>query len=404
MFSKNIIILVLAFTFYLFSFNNGRCQVTSIPTIYLTSDTVAVGDEVCLGFGLRNSERIQQISFSLIWDPNILRFSSTEGYLEGYDLNSSDFGTSLIEEGTLTFAKSFDPFVVTTQDTILFSICFLVEDGQASSTIVEFSHIPTEIIVADDRFIPVGFNRENGTISIESNQSSLLIVNSIETQGPVCFGGSDGSVVVEVKGGINPLDFKWSDGSTSLVRNDLSAGIYSLTIEDVAGNRIDTTLVIQGPEPIVVSASIMDVNRNQNGSIQLHIIGGLPPYIINWDDGATTEFLENLETGTYFVTVTDDMGCTVDTSYHVEMEGIIGVNFLTPNGDGRNDSLIFGLNNRSASLSIFNRWGNVVYQNTNYQEDWTGLDQNSNQLPDGVYYYVLQLGDEMIKSSITLIR
>jgi gliding motility-associated-like protein len=72
---------------------------------------------------------------------------------------------------------------------------------------------------------------------------------------------------------------------------------------------------------------------------------------------------------------------------------------ITPNGDGKNDTLIFrglvalNIENR---LTIYNRWGNIVFSTGNYQNNWSGQTDNAfsalasdSQLPDGTYYYVL---------------
>ena len=69
---------------------------------------------------------------------------------------------------------------------------------------------------------------------------------------------------------------------------------------------------------------------------------------------------------------------------------------ISPNGDGKNDLLIFtGLEYfEPASLIVFNRYGNPVYQNDNYQNDWGGTSRDNGQaLPDGTYFYVLQLSN-----------
>ncbi len=66
-------------------------------------------------------------------------------------------------------------------------------------------------------------------------------------------------------------------------------------------------------------------------------------------------------------------------------------NAFTPNGDGINDELNLGLidiypGNR---LTIYNRWGRVVLDATNYKNDWTGSDVEA-----GTYFYVLDLNDD----------
>ncbi|WP_316843054.1 gliding motility-associated C-terminal domain-containing protein, partial [Pedobacter gandavensis] len=63
-------------------------------------------------------------------------------------------------------------------------------------------------------------------------------------------------------------------------------------------------------------------------------------------------------------------------------------NTFTPNGDGKNDTFqIIGRENyESIDLSVFNRWGDQVYHNNNYKDEWDGAGLN-----EGTYFYVLKL-------------
>lgn len=83
----------------------------------------------------------------------------------------------------------------------------------------------------------------------------------------------------------------------------------------------------------------------------------------------------------------------------VPMPEMIAPQAITPNGDGKNDTLIFrGLPalNIENRLTIYNRWGNIVFSTGNYQNNWSGQTDSAfgamatdNQLPDGTYYYIL---------------
>ncbi|RXK47197.1 gliding motility-associated C-terminal domain-containing protein, partial [Aquirufa rosea] len=60
---------------------------------------------------------------------------------------------------------------------------------------------------------------------------------------------------------------------------------------------------------------------------------------------------------------------------------------ISPNGDGKNDKLIIpGILGTKNTLTIFNRWGEVVFETKDYKNNWGG-EYNSTILPDGVYYY-----------------
>ncbi len=80
---------------------------------------------------------------------------------------------------------------------------------------------------------------------------------------------------------------------------------------------------------------------------------------------------------------------------------------FSPDGDGINDQLVFtGLEYFApASLKVFNRYGTTVYENDNYQNDWSGTSMNTDKgLPDGSYFYVLQLSDKRKYNSYLIIN
>ncbi len=74
---------------------------------------------------------------------------------------------------------------------------------------------------------------------------------------------------------------------------------------------------------------------------------------------------------------------------------------FSPNGDGVNDLFVVrGTTGLSVSLDVYNRWGNLVYTNATYRNDWDGkpntgvtLGSDAGGLPDGTYYYVINLSD-----------
>ena len=83
---------------------------------------------------------------------------------------------------------------------------------------------------------------------------------------------------------------------------------------------------------------------------------------------------------------------------------------ISPNGDGQNDYFVIkGIeaypNNE---LTIYNRWGNIVYQKNNYENEWEGENTGGDPLPDGVYFAVfrptLSPGSEPLTGYVDLRR
>jgi gliding motility-associated-like protein len=64
---------------------------------------------------------------------------------------------------------------------------------------------------------------------------------------------------------------------------------------------------------------------------------------------------------------------------------------VSPDGDGVNDNLVIPgiLSTQPNKLTVYNRTGIIVFEQSNYKNDWGGTDQAGNLLPDGVYYYVV---------------
>jgi gliding motility-associated-like protein len=75
-------------------------------------------------------------------------------------------------------------------------------------------------------------------------------------------------------------------------------------------------------------------------------------------------------------------------TYVVEPTEVIVPNIITPNGDGKNDSLVFKNLEfyPNSDLKIYNRWGSMIYSSANYKNDWQG-----GNVSDGTYYFVLNV-------------
>ena len=93
--------------------------------------------------------------------------------------------------------------------------------------------------------------------------------------------------------------------------------------------------------------------------------------------------------------ICNENGCdTAMVFITVECDSMEIFTGFSPNGDGINDFFkINGLNKHpNHQLWVYNRWGNLVFEAIDYQSDWEGT-WNGKDLPDGTYFYVLDLGD-----------
>ena len=82
---------------------------------------------------------------------------------------------------------------------------------------------------------------------------------------------------------------------------------------------------------------------------------------------------------------------------------------LSPNGDGQNDLWIINSIEQfpENGVSIFNRWGQLVWGKNGYLSDWAGTNKSGEPLPIGAYYYILKLNDtdkQVFSGSVTIVR
>ncbi|MEM1319868.1 MAG: gliding motility-associated C-terminal domain-containing protein [Bacteroidota bacterium] len=110
---------------------------------------------------------------------------------------------------------------------------------------------------------------------------------------------------------------------------------------------------------------------------------------------ASDEFCERRDSFTYEVCT--PTGCdTATVCVWLECIDIVIFTAVSPNNDGINDVFyVAGIEEYpNNELTIFNRWGNRVYQTAGYQNDWMGKWDGDKDLPDGSYFYLLKLNDE----------
>lgn len=130
-----------------------------------------------------------------------------------------------------------------------------------------------------------------------------------------CGGATDGSATATPAGGTPPYTYLWNttppQGAQTAVL--LPDGTYTVTVTDARGCQTTASATVAPNITVVVdNISLTNVTCNgaADGTINLTISGGNPPYTFAWNNGLpATEDQNNLAPGTYFVTITDQDGC-----------------------------------------------------------------------------------------------
>ncbi len=152
---------------------------------------------------------------------------------------------------------------------------------------------------------------------------------SFDTTGidPACAGESSGSIRFHgVGGGTKPYSFSIDGGSTfqsDSSFNGLTAGNYNLVLEDANGCQVNGQLDLTDPPPLQIDGlTLNDASCAGlcDGEADVSVSGGSGSYTYNWSGAgapAGSSDADSLCAANHTLTVVDDSGCTVDTSFTI---------------------------------------------------------------------------------------
>lgn len=212
-----------------------------------------------------------------------------------------------------------------------------------------------------------------------------------------CNGENDGVATAMASGGAGPYQYSWSSGGSGMRLTGLAPGNYGVTVTDAAGSTVSANGTVDEPDQLTVAINTTPSPNNVEGTATAVVNGGTQPYSYSWTDAnsSTTRVVINLPQGNIQVVVNDANGCPASASATIPespRECFSAVPVMSPNNDGRNDFLniacISGLDNE---VEVYNRQGELVFEATNYENDWDGRDLDGNVLPDGPYYWVVRV-------------
>lgn len=259
------------------------------------------------------------------------------------------------------------------------------------------------------------------TVLLEGNtEAPALLTTAVKN---ACFETENGSLeVLDVVGGLPPFQYALNGTNIqgSPLFTGLQSGVYELTV--VGANQCEKAEIFEIIELSEMGLSIFqDSTRRTDSSIVLLAIpeNGQGPFSYQWSGNGLScnDCDEPVRVSSLFsdlisCTITDASGCTATAErllYETTTAPWVGIppnNVIMPDGMGGNATLEFPdlADNpelyKENDIIIFNRWGQIVFSAKPYLNDWHGTDLNGSQLPEGTYYYILELRGGLKKSIV----
>lgn len=356
---------------------------------------------------------------------------SGQGNIEATDLCVGTYTVTVTDvngcEAQASTTVSGPPPIVANATTEA-STCSNIADGSVDLTVVggapgyNFNWVPGNIDTED--LTNVEFGSYTVTIT-DQDGCSITATYSVGTLVDIqADAGIDDTICVSepiMLNGAGGGDYLWTPGATlsdSLIADPVATPsdttTYYLTVTIGSCADVDSVTIYTYQTPPVDAGP--DVQIPTGGSIDLNANGA----VTNWDYvWMPEEFLDNPnitnpiaspeETTTFYVTVTDENGCSATDSILVEVTpGIEFPDGITPNGDGINDTWIIDNIDLfdDAIVEVYNRWGQMLFQSEQgYPVPWDGKFKGKD-LPVGTYYYVIYSDnfEDPFTGPITVVR
>ena len=308
----------------------------------------------------------------------------------------------------------------------------IVYDVYAASNVINGATCPAgqladqAQVTIDNCSVPVANNLNLKTDNCTIINLNLLSDSTNQAQGGVTFAVTVANDLVTSGGGIVNMaasgDFKYEPRAAFIGRDNVAyevcnsngscvSGKIYIDVEACTNNApkaTDDRYEIDNCKVLTGNVLLNDTDANGN-TMKLSMVGSLLTNrrgVVNLEaDGnfTYTPPLDFVGIDTLAYQVCDDASISkCDSALLIISVTECGKIFIpegfSPNGDGQNDNyVILGVEKYRVTFSIYNRWGSRVYFNKDYKNDWNGFANQGNlsgqRLPDGTYYYVIDLNN-----------
>lgn len=157
---------------------------------------------------------------------------------------------------------------------------------------------------------------------VSISEPDMLTIN-MAYKVPGCADNCDGFAEATPSGGHTPYSYQWNDPDyqTTQRATDLCNGTYVVTVSDSNDCSVKDTVTLVYDE-LVLSTSTEDATcGNANGQASVQASGGAgEPFTYQWNDAdsTTNDTLDNVSSGTYRVTVSDENGCSANATVNIK--------------------------------------------------------------------------------------
>lgn len=211
--------------------------------------------------------------------------------------------------------------------------------------------------------------------------------------------------------------YHWQDGSASSAFLVTGPGIYYLTTEDYCGNTTSDTVIVKkiplnlspGTDTIICKGQRIELKASTGFSNY----SWSPAYNISTTSGISVTVFPETSTN-YILQGEIQTGCILKDSIQINVENcpeyIYFPTGFTPNGDGKNDLFkpLISSVLISYEMSVYNRWGQIVFKTTDSNRGWdgrlNGIAQNSAVFTWVCKYQFLNKLKIIKKGTVMLIR
>ncbi len=199
-------------------------------------------------------------------------------------------------------------------------------DGEVTSAYITF----TDTAIASRKLAQVQYEANSIAVPIIDNDTAIITIQrDIKVS---CYGECDAQAIVSTVGGIQPYSsYNWTPspfGGNGADSVSLCAGVYNLEVEDAIGCKGNTSVTVLEPNQIIVTqANYVDsltCSADTTSSIEVKAAGGtgdLTFILMRGTDTLKVEpdsgYFYNLAADTYSVNISDETGCSIDTSFTI---------------------------------------------------------------------------------------